>query len=329
MFKAFFHRVVRYRLSCLFVLLFLLLFEGTVWAQEIRQPDEVLRDRINANRLKIDTGASWHATDTQLGGLWLQLAYDYEDELDVQRAEEAYGRSLKLLQSSSAQKYYAAALDGLGTLYLNTNRLKESESCRRKALAIYEAIDDKSGMAQVHDGLAIDLLQEQRYKQSEEESSQALATMRQQTEPDKKEFAAGLVANSYAKCFQGRCEEGLVEAREAMDHARADFANDSVPAIVTLLAVGFEQWKTGAQADGEKAMREAIELLRENKNMPHRRLIDAQLAVFMRYADYLKATHQKMMAKQVENEIERLRGEQTRLCRDCTVNVVALSAKAR
>jgi len=116
MFKAFFHRAVQYRLSYLFALLFLVMFAEAVWTQEISQPDKVLRDRIDSNRQKIDTAANWHATDAQLGGLWLQLAYDYEDEFDLQRAEEAYSRSLKLLQTSSAQKYYAAALNGLGLL---------------------------------------------------------------------------------------------------------------------------------------------------------------------------------------------------------------------
>jgi len=184
-------------------------------------------------------------------------------------------------------------------------------------------------MARVHVGLAIVLLYEQRFTLSEEEAAQALANMRQQQEPDKSEFAAGLVADSYAKCFQGRCGEGLVEAVEALAIARASLAKDSIPVITTLLAVGFEQWKTGAQADGEKAMRDALELLREKKDMPHRMLVDSQLKVLTRYANFLKATHQKMMAKQMENEIERLREEQTPQCSNCTVNVVALSATAR
>jgi tetratricopeptide (TPR) repeat protein len=331
MFKAFFHRVVPHRLSYrrpLFALLFLLMFAEPVWTQEIRRPDEILRDRIDANRQKIDTAASWHATDTQLGKLWLQLAYDYEDELDVQRAEEAYARSLKLLRTSS-QKYYADALNGLSALYLTSSRLKESESCRRKALAIYEALEDESGVVRVHVGMAIVLLQEQSFKQSEEESSLALESLRRQAEPDKSELVAGLVASSYAKCFQGRCKEGMLEATEAMALARATFAKDSTPVIAALLAVGFGQWKTGAQADGEKAMRDALELLREKKDMPRRMLLDAQLMVLTRYTAYLKTTHQKVMAKQMENEIESLKREQPPLCRDCTVNVVALSSNAR
>jgi tetratricopeptide (TPR) repeat protein len=332
MFKGFFHRLVPHRLSyrrALFALLSLLMFAEPVWTQEISQPDKVLRDRIDVNRQKIDTAASWHATDTQLGKLWLQLAYDYEAELDVQGAEEAYARSLKLLRTSSSQKYYADALNGLGSLYQTTSRLKESESCRRKALAIYEALEDEAGIARVHVAVAIDLLQEQSFKQSEAESSQALESLRRQAEPDKTELVAGLVASSYAKCFQGRCKEGMLDAREAMTLARAAFAKDATPVIAALLAVGFEQWKTGAQADGEKAMREALELLREKKDMPRRMLLDAQLMVLTRYTDYLKTTHQKVMAKQMEDEIEWLKRGQPPLCRDCTVNVVALSSNAR
>jgi hypothetical protein len=63
--------------------------------------------------------------------------------------------------------------------------------------------------------------------------------------------------------------------------------------------------------------------------MPYPRLVDAQLKVLTGYSNYLKATHQKVEAKQVENEITRLKQEQTPYCKDCTVNVLTLSKAMR
>jgi tetratricopeptide (TPR) repeat protein len=329
MFTAIDQRVVPYGLfsrRSLFALLLLLMLAAGAWTQTMTRSDEILRNRIAANRQKIDI-ATGHATDDQLGVLWLQLAGDYSDEFDIQRSEEAYAHSLKLLRNSSAQSYYAAALDGLGSLYLATERLKEAESCQGKALAIYEGLGNQAGVSRVRTGLAITLLREHKLAESEDVSAKALKSLEEQKAPDASDLVAGLIANSYAKCFQDRCGEGLIAAGQAIRIARATFAKDSAAMVSSLLAVGFAEWKTGAEADGEKAMREALELLRHKTDVSHAMLVDAQLRVLTSYTSYLKASHQKAKVKQIEEEIARLKEEQTPSCKDCTVNAVALSAR--
>jgi hypothetical protein len=170
---------------------------------------------------------------------------------------------------------------------------------------------------------------EHRFAESEEESTKALKNLQEQKEPDKYVLMAGLVSSSYAKCFQNRCDEGLIAASQAVTLVRTMSLKDPRVEVAALLALGFEQWKTGAEAEGEKAMREALELLQEGKNLPQAMLVDTQLKVLASYANYLKATHQKASAKQMEGEIARLKEELTAPCRDCVVNVMALSAKSR
>ena len=75
------------------------------------------------------------------------------------------------------------------------------------------------------------------------------------------------------------------------------------------------------------AVAEALELLHQKTNMPYPMLVDAQLKVLTSYTNFLKATHQKSMAKQMENEITRLKDEQTPVCKNCTVNVMTLAAR--
>jgi tetratricopeptide (TPR) repeat protein len=311
----------------LFAVLALSVLTEAAWTQTVMQPDQIVRDRIVANRAKIDAAASWHATDEQLGVLWRHLADDYASEFDMQRSEDAFMHSLKLLRMSPAQALYADVLSDLAALYLQTERLKESESFGNKALAIYEGLGDQGGAAQARVGLAIALSHGNKFAESEEVSAKALKNLEGLGTPDPSVLVAGLIANSYAKCFQNRCDEGLVAARQAMGTASAVFAKDSIEVVASLLAVGFEEWKTGAPAEGEKAMREALEQMRQKTNMPYPLLVDGQLKVLTSYTNFLKATHQKTMAKQMENEITQLKNEQTPVCKNCTVNVMTLAAR--
>jgi len=311
----------------LFAVLALSMLAETALTQAGTQVDQMIRDSITANRTKIDTAASWHATNEQLGVLWQHLADDYAAEFDMQRSEDAFMHSVKLLRTSPTQALYAGALSDVASLYLVNDRLKEAESYGNKALAIYEGIGDKRGAVVVRVGLAIALLHEKRFAEAEEVSAKALKGLEEQEAPERGNLVAGLLANSYAKCFQNRCDEGLVAARQAMGVADAKFARDSSEKISSLLAVGFEEWKTGATADGDKAMREALELVHQKTNMPYPMLVDAQLKVLTSYANFLKATHQKTMAKQMENEITRLKDEETPVCKNCTVNVMSLAAR--
>ena len=311
---------------CLFVLSALLLAE-TAWTQTVTQPDVILHNRITAIREKIDTAASWHGTDDQLGRLWHRLATDYHDEGDLQRSEEAFTHSLKLLRNSPEQGHYAAALDDLASFYLANGRLKEAESCENKALSIYEGLGDEFGVSRVHVNKAIGLLEEHRFAESEDQSTKALTSLQKQKKPNQYDVVATLITNSYAKCFQNRCDEGLAMARQALAVARAAFAKDSLEVVAALLAVGFEERKTGAKAVGEQTMREALDVVRQKKNLSHAQLVGAQLRVLNSYRNYLKETHQKLEERQIENEISRLKDEQTPYCKDCTVNALALSAR--
>lgn len=311
----------------LFAVLALSIIPEAAWTQTSMPPDQIVRDRITANRAKIDTAARVHATDEQLGVLWRQLADDYAREFDMQRSEDAFMHSVKLLRTSPAQTLYAGTLADLAALYLEIGRLKEAESFGNKALAIDEGIGDQRGAALVRAGLAIALLREKRFAEAEEMSAKALKSLEGEGTLDRSLLVTGLITNSYAKCFQNRCEEGLVAAGQAMGVASAAFPKDSMEMVTSLLAVGFDQWKTGATAEAEEAMREALELLRQKKNMPNPMLIDAQLNVLTAYTNFLKATHQKAMAKQMEDEITSLKDRQTPVCKNCTVNVMSLAAR--
>lgn len=303
----------------LFPFALILILAMQAWGQT--QRDEVLRDRLAKNLHRIETASEWGATKKQLGTVWLQMAYDYQAQLETQLCENAYSQALRLLAASEAQMYYAAALDGLSSVYLATERLPEALNLERKALAVYERIADGHGVAQMHISIGITMLHLKQYKESEREVSEGLQEIEQQEQPDESERISALVTNSYDKCFQKRCVEALVDSERAIDLARAKFARDALEVITSLEARAFDLWKSGSEAEGERSMLEAIRLLDEKKDLSSAMLNDSRLRLYQQYWAHLKETHQKTKEQQIESEIARLKGGERPHCKDCTVNV--------
>jgi len=201
---------------------------------------------------------------------------------------------------------------------------------QRKALAVYEVLADGGGVARLHVSVGITMLRLKQYKESEREVFEGLREIEQQSQPDESEHVAGLVAMSYAKCFQKRCVEALADSEEAIGLARAKFGGNSTEVITSLEARAFDLWKSGAEAEGERTMLEAIQLLSEKRDISSPMLIDARVRLYQQYLIHLKETHQKAKERQIESEITRLEGLERPQCNGCTVNVAGfLSSPSR
>lgn len=317
----------------LFRLLFsLLMLVQLAWPQAATQRPTALQERISGEIKLIEDTPRRSITNTQLGRLWARLASDYQDEVEVQLSEEAYSHALTLLQKDiSAQSDYATALDNFGSLYLLTGRIKESENCRKRALAVREAIGDKPGVARIRAQLAIVLVNQHKFKDAEQQALTALQTMKEQDDPNLTDIAATLLPLSYARCMQDRCKEGLADANQAMTILRTTLPSDSLPAGVAWLVgsawltLGYSQWKTGATADAEISMQDSLHIFQNQPGVPDSVLLGA----LAQYSDFLKAMHRKTEAHKLSDEMSRLANEQTQRCGNCTVDVHALSNAMR
>ncbi len=58
-------------------------------------------------------------------------------------------------------------------------------------------------------------------------------------------------------------------------------------------------------------------------------LVDAQMHVLVRYAIYLRETHQRAKARQIEGEMARLKDEQRPECRGCTIHMMTLLGSSK
>lgn len=287
----------------------------------------VTSERIQAELKAIENATSHHATDDELGELWGLLASDYQHEMDIPRAEEAYDHSLKLLRVSvTARRNYAAVLDGLGSLYLLTGQIAESENCRRKALAILDAVGDRKNSLVLHGNLAATLLKEGKFKDAETEASNVIEGMLGQEKPYATDLVSALIVRSYARCLQHRCKEGLSDATQAFDIVQAFLSPNSLAAASSWSTLGYMEWKSGDVAGCDEKMRRALQVLSDkNGDVPYPVLVDSRIGALQEYRQFLNETHRKPEARQVEDEMARLTREQTPACRNCTVNVEGLT----
>lgn len=290
-------------------------------------PPPATPQRIQAELKAIESAAARNATDDELGSLWGLLASDYRDEMDLSRAEEAYGHSLTLLRrSATAQRSYAAVLDSMASLYLLKGQPAESENCRRKALAIFDALGDRQNSLALHGSLAATLLKEDKFKEAEKEASQAIDVTAGQTQYAS-DLVFDLIVRAFARCLQHRCNDGLSDAKQAVAIAQASLRPKSIAAASSWSALGYMEWKSSGDVAGcDAKMRRALQILSENNDdVPDPTLLDTRIWALREYQQFLSGTHRKDEARQAENEIVRLTQAQTPVCRNCTVNAEALT----
>jgi len=288
------------------------------------QMSQAAIERVEMLHSQIKSAEGQHAADAQLGALWLRLANVYEDQLQFAEAEGAFARSLRLLRTSGPQAAYADALDGMGSLYLDTGRLSEAGNYVKKSLALFESLGNRAATARLHETMALVLIFGHKFRESEMESAESIREGEAEARADKRELTAAYLTHGYAICYLGRCSAALEDTNRAMTISQAAFPANSMEMAGAWLARGFEFWKSGSPDEGARAMQQALKLVRSRTDLPRTLFVSEQLGVMREYDELLKATHRKPEAVQIESEIARLESEQRLACNGCTVSVATL-----
>jgi tetratricopeptide (TPR) repeat protein len=130
-------------------------------------------------RRVIDNAEQMHLTPAQVGRLWSQLASDYHEVGNFDKAEDAYSRSLRLLEPiPTSRQEYAVTLQNLGTMYMITDRLDAAFNCQKHALEVEEVIGDPILIARGQSHLADVYLAMGKSKQALRYSTSAIESAR-------------------------------------------------------------------------------------------------------------------------------------------------------
>ena len=275
---------------------------------------------VARNKALIADAAQRKLSPVQVGGLWSQIASDYQDLGDFAQAENAYTHSLGLMEhEKSARMGYAVTLSNLGSLYTLTKRFDAAENCNKRSLAVTEELGDPLMIARAQGHLADVYLAMGKNKEAARYSSlaiQAVTTLPNATNDDK---GSMLITYAYATCLSSHCDEGLRAAREAGRIVSATYAPDSFPSGQAHVALGFVEWKAGEREAADEDLREGVRILRLQLPPTHPLMVHA----LELYRDYLADNHRGPEAQKIAEEQKTLY-EHARSCSGCTVSVHGL-----
>lgn len=311
---------------CLLLLIALVLHVGVLWSQTADDHIPSSQVQIARDLETIRTAELHHPPPLQEAILWAQLALDYHLGAEFLKAEDAYLRALRLLKSEpSARAEYAYVLDNLSSLYLIYGRLDDAESVRKQAIKVRQKLGNPAACAESEVHLADIMMRRRQYKKAERLALKGLQTMESSPKPPQAGIFTALITLTYAQCSQGQCGKGLISAKQAATFANKNFESESAPNGFALETLGFAEWKTGALQDGERDMRQAVQILRKALSMNDPRVAGAMV----QYQSYLIQAHRPAEAQEIHEQVTRMSRQAGVYCQGCTVSVYSLSNTLR
>jgi len=310
--------------SRLFTLVPIILFTCCISPPHaIAQATSDLSSRINEDLRQVHDAEQQHLSNAQRGFAWATLAADYRDAAEFTRAEDAYNRSISLLKGApEAAINYATALDNLGALYLLYGHSDEALICMKKGLAVREKLGNQAHIAMSLQHIADLDIAFHRFKDAEKEAAQAYQIVVTTNTPPPTTIAV-LATLAYSRCKQNKCAQGLHDAENAVAVARTFIPSNSFQYGLTLITLGFAQYRTNQFNEAERSLLSGIQIVKAQTTPG-----DPTLFYSMReYLDYLKAAHRDAEAKQLETQLANSNIHQP--CATCSVSVYSLSNAMR
>jgi tetratricopeptide (TPR) repeat protein len=279
--------------------------------------------RVTRDQQAIDAAQRLNLTPAEIGHLWAEIASDQQDLGRFDRAEDAYHRALQLFEKDRfLQKDYAVTLNNLGTLYTMTGRLKESLSCRKQVLALFQKLGDPLQLALAESYMVDAYLVLGKNKEARQHALLADRELSKLSNVTNEERASALMSYAFASCLTGHCDEGLIAAHRAMSLVRSSFSIDSFEVGQAHVTAGYIEWKTKDSRAAEEDLREGIRILQLNLPPSHLLLLQA-LEI---YRLYLEDAHREAEARQIAEQEKQAKPGMVP-CGSCTVSIYGLQGK--
>jgi len=280
--------------------------------------------RIHTLENSVRVATEKHAGPEELGNLWRALAIYYQNELDVDKAEDAYIHAIRLLRDTQLKAQYAGSLHGVAQIYVMESRLKEAQKDLALALAIFEGIGDTRSAASVRETVAVALMRDHKFKEAEIEASRVVAMLESIDHPVMSELENAYATRARAVAGQGRPEDSIRDATHAHALAMENSGANSINSMVTLLVQGEVQMQAGLESEGEQSITEALKLERARTDLPPVMSSTLEASMLEVAATSLRRAHRKQDAKALEEQMRQAQSAARAGCGGCTVSVSSL-----
>jgi len=242
------------------------------------------------------------------GRAWFKLAVLCQDAARYRDSERAYRRAIALLKPG-AQAPFAEALDHMGTMYMETNRLNKAESLERRALAIREKQNDLLGIGLSHMHLAALMLGKREHDSALSEADMAVSLLAPeqahpavQTGATPEEQMTALIDLSLARCARQSCASAVPSLKRALGIAHANYAANSVPVGMLDFLLGYGLWKSGDTTFAGEQMQRGTQELASQLGWGH----PTYVRILRQYTAFLMQMGHTTEAEQVSARIANL-----------------------
>jgi tetratricopeptide (TPR) repeat protein len=195
------------------------------------------------------------------GKAWLELAVLRQDAAQYRDSERAYRKAIALLRSGD-RLTLAAALDQIGTMYVECGQFSKAEPLEQKALAIRENASDVLGVGISHMHLSVLLLGRREFFSAQAEAEMAvrlLVAAHSAATPEEKMNA--LIDLALARCARDTCATAVSDLKRALRIAHTSYTPDSIPVGFLDFLLGYAQWKSGDHDSAGELMKKGTQEL--------------------------------------------------------------------
>ena len=204
-----------------------------------------------AERIRAQESAVGSLHGQSDGVEWLKLAILYQDAARYPDAERAYRKAIAMLKSKD-RSTLAAALDHMGTMYVERGKFAKAEPLERKALAMRQDANDTEGIGTSYAHLATLSYGLHDLASAEADAEMAVSLLvpehadaAQQSNATPEEKMSALIDLSLVQCAQGNCAAAIRDLSRALRLAHANYPINSIAVGFIDFLLGYAHWRGG------------------------------------------------------------------------------------
>lgn len=278
-----------------------------------------MQSKIQLHLSQLHQREQAQASVHELAFRWMQIGAEYGNSGEVDRAENAYNHTLKLLAPEPAEAVlYADTYDQLGALYRIYGRTEDAMRCYRASLAVREPLGDPLETARSRAHLAELALEAHHYKEAYTETDQAYNSLTKMHDPDDSDRISALIVRAYAQCGMRKFHQGEQDAQQALEISRKDFPGTTMQVGASLVVLGLTQLKNSENTLAEVSLHDAVDIMQAHLADADPRLVFAMT----QYHQSLRAMHRDEEAQLIHRKLEAIALQPS--CANCTVSAFTL-----
>lgn len=290
--------------------------------QRLTQANEMVKEGKSAEAIvDLQPLLDSRALDARgTGKAWNILGLAYEEQGDPQLARHAYEESLRILKPLPDSRDYAMALDDLGGIYLETRQFDAAEKIRKKALSLYEKVEDYDGITRAFTDLAAISFNAKKVNQGSRYLERAIDEAREAKSLNDDDRAAIASLQGWQAQFHRDYSLSVDKYRQAVEMWRNLHGETHPYTGWGYLLLGDAEAEAGQMGLAEREIRQSIAILGGTLGRQNSRYLLAELA----YARVLDATGSHQEAAQIKSSAEpQLKDIYRKQCAGCTVSAIA------